>query len=200
MKQPEIKIENLNFQFDELKIFDNLNLEVASESTFFILGKSGLGKTTLLFLIAGLLKPNSGSIKFAKSNPHFAFVFQDLRLIPWLTAKENITYIMNKKIKKEEANQTALKHIDAVGLSDFENYYPSELSGGMNRRLCLARAMASDADIFLLDEAFSSLDKKTKITTCDVFKNYIKENKKTAICVTHDTEITPLIADNIIEL
>lgn len=195
-----INVQNLNFSFDGATVFKDFSFTFPLEKTVSILGKSGVGKTTLLLLLAKLLKPQSGTITYIKNNLKLGFVFQDLRLLENLTALENITYILPKTTTKKEAKKYAQTILADLDLKEFEDYSPLELSGGMQHRLAIARAIAYCPDIFFLDEAFASLDSITKKNTVDYFINYVQKNKKTAVCVTHDLQVANTIADIVLNL
>ena len=127
--------------------------------------------------------------------------YQDMRLIPHLTAVENIEYVLDSKnSSKLENKKKALFYLEALGLSGFEHFLPAELSGGMQRRAGLARALSYPAPLLLLDEAFDSLDEKNKYKVADLFLSIVKKEKRTAVCVTHDAPFAKKIADKIIEL
>ena len=144
-----LKIENLSFSFDDEKIINNFSADFKSGERVCIKGESGRGKTTLLRLICGLEKPQKGLITLTL-NEKIGVVFQSDVLLPWYTAFENVKLVSDE----ESAN----KWLKSVSLERSMNKYPSELSGGMCRRVALARAMAYDPDIVILDEAFKGLD------------------------------------------
>ncbi|MGF7109900.1 ATP-binding cassette domain-containing protein [Treponema pedis] len=195
-----IKITNGAFSYKTNEVFKNLNLEIPLNSITCILGESGCGKTTLLKIISQRLKLKKGIIENAIAAGDYSFAYQDIRLIPHLTAIQNIEYILPDYFLKKEKKERALYYLNALGLFDFIHFLPSELSGGMQRRAGLARALAYPAPFILLDEAFDSLDDKNKHKIAELFLSIVKEENKTAICVTHDTVLAKKLACNVIRL
>ena len=191
-----LKITDLSFSFDKKKILENFSLELKKGEILAIMGASGYGKTTLLGLVAGLLKPQRGEIENAFEKT--SYVFQEPRLFPWLTVKENLLAVMDEK--DENAEKTVLKCIELVGLSDSLDKYPNELSGGMKSRVSLARALAFGGDLFLLDEPFAALDEDLRHSLAQKIKDYIRACGASAILVTHNKEDAENIADRILIL
>lgn len=173
---PEILLEHVHMTFGEKEIFSDLSLRFSIPGQYAILGPSGQGKTTLLRLIAGLEKPISGRIALPE-DAHISFCFQEDRLLPWKTALENIALAAPNL-------ETARYWLEAVGLADEADSYPDTLSGGMKRRLSLARALACDADILLMDEPFRALDEQMHARMLELVRR-AAENKL-LILVTHD--------------
>ena len=188
-----MKIEHLSFSFDDKKIFDDFNLSVQDHCITAIMAPSGCGKTTLLRLIAGLIKPSGGRIVTNSNN--VGIMFQEPRLFGQLTALQNVMLVINDKANKSEQAMQLLK---AFGVSDAADKYPEELSGGMAKRVSLARAIAYNPDILLLDEPFSALDEDTKSYVMSAAKQLLHD--KTVILVTHDAQEATEFADKIITL
>lgn len=188
-----LKIENLYFSFEKKAIFSNLSLSVKVGETVAVMGDSGCGKTTLLRLIAGLEKPQKGTITC--NAKHIAYVFQEPRLFPWLTVAENLRAVMTNC---EDADQAVLQALETVGLAENANSYPDELSGGMKIRASLARALVSGGDLFLLDEPFSALNEELRHSLAEKLKAIFKERGITAILVTHQLSDAEILADKII--
>lgn len=195
-----------NKQFKLLKIMEDLSFTVNDKEFAVIVGPSGCGKTTLLRLIDGLIQPDTGQIYIdgktpPKPGPDIGVVFQSFRLLPWKNVIENIGFpLAIQGLNKERRNERALQYAKLVGLAGFENSYPHELSGGMQQRVGLARALAMDPEILLMDEPFASLDAQIReIMQLELLKIW-SQKKTTVIFVTHSLDEAVLLADRIILL
>lgn len=189
-----LKIQN---KTKENIIFKNFNIDINHGQFISIFGPSGCGKTTLLNIISGLDKNFDGFINIKKDDffkKKISYMFQSPRLFPWLTAIENIKFPIKKKKNCEKIANDLLKK---VGLEKFKNEYPNRLSGGMQRRISLARAFISDPNILLLDEPFVSIDKKISNSLRELLIKLWKKNKPTIIFVTHDLDEAIELADRI---
>lgn len=184
----------------------DVNLEIPSGKLSTFLGPSGCGKTTLLKIIAGLIPPSRGEVwvkgkKVDGPGPERAFVFQDFALLPWANVLRNVAFGLELRgVPKEQRQEIALKHIAEVGLKSFESSYPHQLSGGMRQRVGLARALAVDADIILMDEPFSSVDEQTRRKFQEELLDLLKNKQKTVIFVTHSIEEAAYLSDQIVLL
>ena len=197
MKEINIDIKNKSFPLKikntkrQNLIFKNIVLKIKKGEFISIFGPSGCGKTTLLNMISGLDKNFEGSIDAEKN---VSYMFQSPRLFPWLTAIDNIKFPIRKNSNSDKiANGLIMK----VGLEKFKNQYPDKLSGGMQRRIALARAFASNPSVLLLDEPFISLDKKIANLLRKLLINLWKKNKPTVIFVSHDLDEAIELADRI---
>jgi ABC-type nitrate/sulfonate/bicarbonate transport system ATPase subunit len=191
--KPNIILDNISKSFSDRQILKEVSLEVHSGKRTVLLGPSGSGKTTLLRIIAGLDKPDSGYIT-GISRKEIAFMFQEPRLFPWLSALENIACVIDKK--RAVAREEAAAWLEKVRLNDDGGKYPSELSGGMNRRVSLARTLAYNKPVILLDEPFYGLDTALKN---DIIKLVKSETEgRTVVFITHDTGEANAFADKII--
>src|SRR5918996_2087711 len=184
----------------------DVSISIPSGELTTLLGPSGCGKTTLLKIIAGLIPPSRGEVwvkgkKVDGPGPERAFVFQDFALLPWANVLRNVAFGLELRgLPKQERHEIALKQIGEVGLKSFEASYPHQLSGGMRQRVGLARALAVDADIILMDEPFSSVDEQTRRKFQEELLDLLRHKKKTVIFVTHSIEEAVYLSDQIVLL
>ncbi|WP_105615241.1 ABC transporter ATP-binding protein [Vallitalea okinawensis] len=196
-----LRFENVYKSYNkEDFVIENLNLSVNKGEFLTLIGPSGCGKTTMLKLINGLIKPNSGSIylygkELSQWNPielkrNIGYVIQQIGLFPHLTVAENISFVLNiKKVPKKEREEKAADLIQLVGLEkEYLSRYPRELSGGQRQRIGVARALAADPDIILMDEPLGAVDEISRRVLQDEILRIYSELKKTIIFVTHDIE------------
>lgn len=190
----------------DVQALRDVNLAFPAGQLTSLLGPSGCGKTTLLKIVAGLLEPTEGEI-FVKGRrvqgpgPERAFVFQDFALLPWATVLRNVSFGLELRgVPKDERHEIARKYIAEVGLTGFEMSYPHKLSGGMRQRVGLARALAVDADILLMDEPFASVDEQTRRKFQEDLLSLLEIEKKTVIFVTHSIEEAVYVSDRVVLL
>jgi len=170
------------------------DLSVGNNDFVTILGPSGCGKSTLLRIIAGLDRPSSGRVildgeEITGPGADRGMVFQSYTLFPWLTVRDNIAYGLRERgVSQAERDRIANGFIDRVGLSGFENHWPKQLSGGMQQRTAIARALANDPKILLLDEPFGALDNQTRALMQEMLLGIWEREQKTVLFVTHDIE------------
>lgn len=186
----EIRINNLSKGFGEKQVLNGLSLSFETEKVTLIIGASGKGKTTLLRILSGLEAADTGEIQ-GLDNIKISYLFQEDRLFPWLTAAENVLAVGGSKEK-------ALCLLSELGLSDSADKFPHELSGGMRRRVAIARTLMFDGDVIILDEPFQGLDSETEKNTLEVIKKYCMG--KTVVAVTHDVTQFNGYTDKIITL
>jgi NitT/TauT family transport system ATP-binding protein len=191
-----IEISGLSKSFGELVIFSDFSASFPGKSVNVLLGPSGCGKTSLLRMVAGLLPPDSGSILGADPE-RLSYVFQEPRLIPWLSVEENVSLAAADALPKPLTLERARHFLEVVGLSDFAQRKPRQLSGGMRQRASLARAFCRPADLLLMDEPFQSLDLKSRLSLLDGFIALWEEEPKTVVFVTHDVQEALYLGDSV---
>lgn len=187
-------------------ILKNVNLNIKKGEFVCILGSSGVGKSTLLNMVAGLEKASSGQVLMNEKvingpGKDRVVMFQEAALFPWLTVSENVQF--GDKIagvSLEEREKKALKYLSMVNLAEYKDYRISQLSGGMKQRVALARALAMNSEVLLMDEPFSALDIDTKRKLWEEVDRIRRKTKKTVLMVTHSVEEAVFLADRIIEL
>ncbi len=186
-----------------LKVLDNISCEVNDGEFISIVGPSGCGKTTLLNVIAGFVHAQEGSAVYSNEaivspSPERAVVFQSAVLFPWLTVHDNIAYGLKRQgIKKRDINRTVKEYLELVKMQRFENYYPAQLSGGMQQRIAIARAIALKPSMLLMDEPFAALDAQTRLTMQELLMDLRQTLATTVILVTHDVEEALYLADRV---
>lgn len=194
-----IEIINLSKKYDKLSVFENFNLEIEESEITCILGRSGCGKSTLLNIIAGLIPFDSGEIRGVDYNK-ISYIFQEPRLLPWLTALENVKLVLLSIEAPDKAEKIAANYLEMVGLKDYSNFYPSQLSGGMRQRVAIARAFAYPSELLLMDEPFKGLDIELKESLISSFLDIWAKQKKTVVFVTHEIEDAEKIGHKLINL
>ncbi|MDR5659455.1 ABC transporter ATP-binding protein [Serpentinicella sp. ANB-PHB4] len=172
---------------EETKALENLSFDVNTGEIIVIVGPSGCGKSTILSCIAGLLSPTEGEIIFHNKNKNTGYMFQSDHLFNWRTIMDNVLIGLEVQNKVNERSIARVnKLLDTYGLGDFKKHYPSQLSGGMRQRVALIRTLAIEPELLLLDEPFSALDYQSRLKVSDDIAKIIRQEKKTAIMVTHD--------------
>lgn len=184
---------------------DNVSLEIQDGEFLCFIGPSGCGKTTLLRIIAGLDSPTSGNltldgVSITGTDPKRGMVFQEYSLFPWRTVIDNIAFgpQMQEGIQKKAARGMAEKYLELVGLEQFKNSYPYELSGGMRQRVAIARALANEPKVLLMDEPFGALDAQTRNTLQNELLEIWEKKHVTILFVTHSVDEAVFLADRIV--
>jgi NitT/TauT family transport system ATP-binding protein len=210
-REPKLAIERMSYRYylereeTEFLAFTDVSLNVADGEFVSIVGPSGCGKTTLLNIVAGLLPYEEGTLtiggeKVSGPGPNRSMVFQNASLLPWRTVFDNVRYGMEMQRRFDAARMDARARemIELVGLAGFEKRYPSELSGGMQQRVNLARALATDPDVLLMDEPFAALDAQTReFMQAELLKIWTM-SKKTVLFVTHQIDEAAFLADRVV--
>ena len=204
---PIIEVRNLGKIYDGgVEALNDISIDVPRGKLTTLLGPSGCGKTTLLKIIAGLIPATKGEVRVSGRpvtgpGPDRAFVFQDFALMPWATVLRNVAFGLELRgIGRAEREAVARRHIAEVGLAGFEHRHPHELSGGMRQRVGLARALAVDADVLLMDEPFSSVDEQTRRKFQEDMLGLLSAHGKTVLFVTHSIEEAVYLSDRIVLL
>lgn len=193
---------------DRIEVLRNVNLEVSRGEFLAIVGCSGSGKTTLLSMIGGLLSPDTGTITLdgravREPGPDRGFVFQNYSLLPWLTVYENVALGVDQVFAAwpaEKRRAHTLRHVALVNLTPAQDKRPAQLSGGMRQRVAVARALATDPAVLLLDEPLGALDALTRATLQDEIEALWERDQKTVVLVTNDVDEAVLLADRIVPL
>lgn len=203
-----IKIKNINKSYNahekEVEVLENINLTIEDGEFICLLGPSGCGKTTLLRLIAGLEKPDSGEIYddgklVEKPSKNRGFIFQQYSLFPWLKVIDNVMFGLNlNNNSKEENLESAKRYLQRVGLIDFANSYPHQLSGGMKQRVAIIRSLLNHTPVLLMDEPFSALDMQNRHKLQEQLIGVWKRFENTIVFVTHDVDEAVYLADKIV--
>lgn len=206
MEDAIIKVEHLNKKFivdkQPMEVLRDINLEIKPGEFVTIVGHSGCGKSTLLKIICGLVSYEEGVVErnghpVVGPGPKCGMVFQDHRLLPWLKIKDNVGFGL-RNLSKTEREEKVSEHLELVGLKDFANSYPSQLSGGMSQRAAIARGLAGNPTVLLLDEPFGALDALTRIQMQKEILRIQKKEGTTMVMVTHDIDEAIVLGNRIV--
>jgi NitT/TauT family transport system ATP-binding protein/sulfonate transport system ATP-binding protein len=210
LRRGEVTIRHLSKTYRlngaPLPVLRDINLNIRSGETLAIVGASGSGKTTLLRVLAGLEDPDAGEVlidgKLTRGvGTDRAVIFQEPRLLPWLTVLDNVGFgLETRGLSRGQARDRARRYVQLVGLQSFEGAYPRQLSGGMAQRVGIARALAVQPEILLLDEPLGALDAMTKISMQQELARIWRDEDVTTVLVTHDLEEAIYLADRILIL
>lgn len=188
-----------------LTALEDINLTLSAHEFVALVGPSGCGKSTLLNMVGGLLTPTSGSIYFDQlttdHDPAIGFVFQEIGLFPWRTVAENVAFGLEEAgLPAIECEQRLNRYINMVGLSGFEASYPHQLSGGMRQRVGIARALAIEPELLLMDEPFSALDAQTRTLMQEELLDIWQKTRLSTLYVTHNIQEAVYLADRVVVL
>ena len=190
-------------QNGDVTAIDHVNLQVEESEFVMIVGPSGCGKTTLINMIGGLDEATSGQVildgkEIEGPGPDRGMVFQGYSLFPWLTVLKNVEFGMKmRKVPAEERTRKAVEYIKLVGLEGFENALPKQLSGGMKQRVAIARTLANEPEMLLMDEPFGALDAQTRVVMQELLAKISRETRTTILFITHDIDEAVLLGDRI---
>ena len=204
-----MQVEDVSYSFGALKIMEDISFSSQMDQFVSLIGPSGCGKSTLLRIMAGLIKPDTGKVLYRGKEvvepiKEISFVFQDFGLLPWLTNLENVKIgLSSSDMNDDKKTEVAKKLLAKFKLDGFENSYPNMLSGGMKQRIGVARAIASEPRVLLMDEPFSSVDELTAETLRSDIIHMLKSNDisvNTVVMVTHNVEEAVELSDKIVIL
>ncbi|HEX8773943.1 MAG TPA: ABC transporter ATP-binding protein [Pyrinomonadaceae bacterium] len=192
-----LSLENVSLSFGAVEVLRDLSLEIGAGEFVAVVGPSGCGKTTLLNLFSGFVKPTAGRVR---CEGQMRMVYQHDGLFPWRTVAENISMGLRNITDDAERARQLKEMLALIGLAGFGEHYPHQLSGGMRQRVELARALAGETDVLLLDEPFSALDYLTRLRLRRELSRLLRERPRTVVLVTHDTEEAAQLADRVVVL
>jgi NitT/TauT family transport system ATP-binding protein len=192
-----VELSRVRLSFGSVEVLRDISITIQSGEFVAIIGPSGCGKSTLLNVMSGEISPSSGSVA---SQGHVRMIYQHDGLFPWQTVSENILLGLRSIADAAERSRQLNELLRLIRLEGFENHYPHQLSGGMRQRVELARAMAGDSDVLLMDEPFSSLDYLTRLRLRGEVARLLEERPRTVVLVTHDIEEAAQLADRLIVL
>jgi NitT/TauT family transport system ATP-binding protein len=192
-----VKVEGISKTYGNLTVLDQLSLAFPTGKITAILGPSGCGKTTLLNILAGLTKADQGTVVTEENT---SYLFQEPRLLPWLNTWQNVALVLQDKMPPAKVAEQVALNLAATGLTGFENYYPSQLSGGMRQRVAMARAFSYESSLLLMDEPFKSVDIKTRFQLIRDFLILWRRQPRTVITVTHEPREAVWLGDKIVIL
>jgi ABC-type nitrate/sulfonate/bicarbonate transport system ATPase subunit len=205
---PKIQISDVSYRFDDgrsrVEVLDHVSLDIDDGEIVAILGPSGCGKTSLLNLVAGFVRPTEGSVRadgqvIRGPGPDRGVVFQDYALFRWLTVRGNVEFgLRMRRVPRDQRRAIADRFIALVGLTEFSNHYPYQLSGGMQQRVAIARVFANGSSVLLMDEPFGALDAQTRDVMQEELLRLWTAAKRTIIFVTHSAEEALFVASRVL--
>lgn len=194
-----IKLNNVSKNFCDMQVLKDVSFDINKDEILCIVGPSGCGKSTILNLLSGIGIQDKGEIN-KYDNVNVSYVFQSPRLLPWRTIKENMEFILEDKFDKNEISRRIEYWLEAVELSNYNNLYPKQLSGGMKQRVALARAFSVSSNLLLMDEPFKGLDEPLKLRMIKLVFELWNREPKAIVFVTHDIKEALLLGHSIIVL
>lgn len=204
---PGIRAEGVRKEFrsrrGEVVALDGIDLDVHPGEFVSIVGPSGSGKSTFLYIVGGFVRPSAGTVivggeEVRQPSPERGIVFQEFVLFPWKTVMGNVTFgLARKDGRRDERRRIAQRYIEMVHLHGFENHYPKELSGGMKQRLAIARTLATNPSVLLMDEPFGAVDAQTRVVLQHELTEIWERTKKTVLFVTHSVDEAIFLSDRI---
>ncbi len=204
MSDPKVRLRDVTKRFssaEEVTALEDVSLDIGESEFVAVVGPSGCGKSTLLRLVAGLHHPTSGTVDIRQSKPgrpKTAMVFQEHALFPWLSVRDNVAFgPRNRDVPKKEAAEIAQTQLARMGLARFGDFYPHQLSGGMKQRVGIARALAQDAEILLMDEPLGALDAQTRTLLQEQILELRQESRPTVMYITHAIDEAVFLSDRV---
>lgn len=204
MTSPKVRVTALSKRFDTVQALERVDLDLAENEFVSVVGASGCGKSTLLSIIAGLTEATSGQVAvdgepITGAGRDRGVVFQGFTMMPWLTALGNVEFALrDEPMGRAERAEVAREHLALVGLDGFESHYPSQLSGGMQQRVAIARSLSYKPSILLMDEPFGALDALTRREMQELLIGVWEQHRLTVLMVTHDIEEAILTSDRVV--
>ena len=196
-----MQLKNIVKDYGDKKVLGGIDIEIEEEKITAILGESGCGKSTLLNIIAGKIKDYSGEVIFEREHKKgISYVFQEDTLIPWKTVYNNLEFVLKGKVEKSQIDERIKKYLKIVNLEGSEKEFPNMLSGGMKRRVGIARAFAFPSNYMFMDEPFEFLDVKIKEEIVEDLIKLQESEKKTIILITHDIDTAIILGEKIVVL
>lgn len=195
--EPALRLDHVSCAYGPVSVLEDLSLTIRKGEFVVLVGPSGCGKTTLLNVLSGALPPSTGTVE---KHGVLRTVYQHDGLFPWLTVRDNIALGLRQMTDKEAKKRDLAELLSLIRLEEFADHYPHQLSGGMRQRVEMARALAGQSDVLLLDEPFSALDYQTRLRLRRELARLLSQRPRTVVFVTHDIEEAAQLADRVLVL